>query len=193
MSPPLACPLLLVKAITAAFGEAKPSDPTTVDELCALRTMAARLSRVRVLTFLSLVSLPTHQSLGGVFLTTPRHSRSWCPVMNQWSMDGTLSQMKCLLKITLAGCWQVQASSQTACYGLLFWLVALILNPWDWHYFYVSAPMSSPWWAVENWSNYRPCVFTCKSAFCWLECAPVSMGFPWGCWKGGCRGDLQVF
>ena len=74
LSPPLACPLLLVKAITAAFGEAKPSDPTTVDELCALRTMAARLSRVRVLIFLSLVSLPTHRSLGGVFLTTPRHS-----------------------------------------------------------------------------------------------------------------------
>lgn len=69
MSPPLACPLLLVKAIAAAFGEAKPSDPTTVDDLCAPRTMAIRLSHVRVLTFLSLVSLPTQWPLGGVFLT----------------------------------------------------------------------------------------------------------------------------
>ena len=68
-SPPLACPLFLVKAIAAASGEAKPSDPTAVDELCAPRTMATPLSRVRVLTLLTLVSLPTQRPLGGVFLT----------------------------------------------------------------------------------------------------------------------------
>ena len=69
MSPPLACPLFLVKAIAAASGEAKPSEPTTVGELCAPRTVATRLSHVRVLTILTLVSLPTQQPLGGVFLT----------------------------------------------------------------------------------------------------------------------------
>ena len=69
MSPPLACLLFLIKAIAAASGEAKPSDPTTVDELCAPRTMATPLSHVRVLALLTLVSLPTQRPLGGVFLT----------------------------------------------------------------------------------------------------------------------------